>query len=54
MILRLLNTVLKKIKNRILSNKFNQWRNKVLFKGEDIDNAFKKSKGLDSISSIIK
>ena len=54
MILRLLNTVLKKIKNRILSNKFNQWRNKVLFKGEDIDNAFKKSKGLDTISSIIK
>ncbi len=54
MILRLLNTVLKKIKNRILSNKFNQWRNKILLKGEDIDNAFKKSKGLDKISSLIK
>ena len=54
MILRLLNTVLKKIKNRILSNKFNKWRNKILFKGEDIHNAYKQSKGLDSISSLIK
>ena len=54
MIMRLLNTVLKKIKNRILSNKFNQWRNKVRTKGGIGDDIYKKSKGLNNLSSIIK
>ena len=52
--MRLLNSVLSKIKNRILSNKFNQWRNKIVSHGEQGNDVYKKSKGLDKISNIIK
>ena len=54
MIMKLLNTVLKKIKNRILSNKLNQWRNKVRPKGPVGDDIYKKSKGLNNLSKILK
>ena len=53
LIMRLLDNILKKIKQRILSNKLNQWKS-ILINKEDSDNLYKKLKGIDKLSLNIK